>query len=463
MSAQSFISAIDALKQKLSKLSQDVRRVHQNSMQNDPSDLIIQLSEVIDAIPLISWLSAQQIYPRIYWQARDKTQEVAAIGSCKSFYFENETDDERLSEIYRQQKALSNDPNIRYYGGLAFDRSIISWPEFGRAHFVLPRIELRRSDEYFLLLVNLNFADVDPIEECQKAIEALQALVSAKPLMLPHKVSLLGRQDSPNFSRWTELVEQVTDPKFNHKVPKVVLSRISRLDISDDVDPWMLLACWQGRNQNSFQFGFQFSPHKTFISCSPERLFRRHGNELYTEALAGTTIRGFNQQEDDALALQLLQDSKNSHENQLVREHIVDMLTPLSHYVGADELPRIFKLSHIQHLHRSIRAELKAEVDDFQLLQALHPTPAVGGLPRQAAMNFIRQQEGYIRGWYAGACGYFNKYESEFSVAIRSALIEPKTISLFAGAGIVAGSNPQAEWQELENKLATIISILIDF
>ena len=426
-------------------------------------DLILQLAEPIHSIPLISWLSAQIIYPRVYWQGRDKNEEVAAIGSSKRFHFENEIDDISLADIYQKQKSLSNNPNVRYYGGLAFDRSIDSWPEFGRAHFVLPRIELRRSNESFSLLVNLNFADSTPEVECQRAIESLNSLVSAKPLMPPYKVNLLARHDSPSFSRWTELVNQVTEPQFNSDIPKVVLSRVSQLKISDSIDPWMLLACWQGRNPNSFQFGFQFTPDRTFISCSPERLFRRHQNELYTEALAGTTIRGFNQEEDDALAQQLLDDSKNSHENQLVREHIVSMLSPLSQYVGADELPNIFKLNHIQHLHRSIRAELKTGVNDFQLLQALHPTPAVGGLPRQAAMTFIRQQEGYIRGWYAGACGYLNKYESEFSVAIRSALIEPKTISLFAGAGIVAGSNPQSEWQELENKLATIISILIDF
>ncbi|MGL6124040.1 MAG: chorismate-binding protein, partial [Shewanella sp.] len=177
---------------------------------------------------------------------------------------------------------------------------------------------------------------------------------------------------------------------------------------------------------------------------------------------AGTTVRGLNQEEDIALANALLEDNKNSIENQLVRSHIVNMLTPLSNYVGADELATIFKLNHIQHLHRAIRAELKPGISDFQLLQALHPTPAVGGLPRHSAHNFIRQREGYIRGWYAGACGYFNKDESEFSVAIRSALIEPGRINLFAGAGIIAGSEPEAEWQELENKLATIMSILFE-
>ncbi|WP_198781838.1 isochorismate synthase [Shewanella putrefaciens] len=446
-------------------LSEDLKRLIDKLIQLKqvpPTEPIVQLSQTTVSMPLISWLASQTQYPRIYWHGRDRIEEVAAIGACKDFKFETGVDDQQLAQAYQAQRALSTNQDIRYYGGVAFDRSIESWPEFGNSRFVLPRIEFRRSGTQFSLRVNLNFADNDPHTEIDKAIAAIEAVMPAKPLAPPNKLALLGRSDRPDFQRWKALVEQVVDPKFNQDTPKVVLSRLTQLEVNERVDPWMVLACWQGRNPNSFQFGFQFSPDRTFISCSPERLFRRRQQELFTEALAGTTVRGLNQEEDIALANALLEDNKNSVENQLVRSHIVNMLTPLSHYVGAEESATIFKLTHIQHLHRAIRAELKAGVNDFQLLQALHPTPAVGGLPRHSAMSFIRQREGYMRGWYAGACGYFNKYESEFSVAIRSALIEPGRINLFAGAGIIAGSDPLAEWQELENKLATIMSILIE-
>ncbi|MEJ6520710.1 isochorismate synthase [Shewanella bicestrii] len=427
-----------------------------------PTEPIVQLSLTTVSIPLISWLASQNQYPRIYWHGRDKVEEVAAIGACKDFKFKTGVDDDTLAEIYQQQRALTTNPEIRYYGGVAFDRSIESWPEFGNSRFVLPRIEFRRSANQFSLRVNLNFADRHPEEEIDLAITAIEAVLPARPLAPPNKLALLSRTDIPDFPRWKTLIEQVVEPKFNQETPKVVLSRHTELEVNAQVDPWMVLACWQGRNPNSFQFGFQFSPERTYISCSPERLFRRRQQELFTEALAGTTVRGLNQEEDTALANALLEDNKNSIENQLVRRHIVSMLSPLSQHVGAEEAATIFKLNHIQHLHRAIRAELKQGVNDFQLLQALHPTPAVGGLPRESAMRFIREREGYMRGWYAGACGYFNKYESEFSVAIRSALIEPGKINLFAGAGIIAGSDPVAEWQELENKLATIMSILIE-
>ncbi|BAJ00091.1 menaquinone-specific isochorismate synthase [Shewanella violacea DSS12] len=425
-------------------------------------DPIIQVSVNIKAVPVIAWLAAQPIYPRIYWKGRDTEEEVAAIGCCKDFFYDETTDDNQLAMEYQAQRALTKNQDIRYYGGVAFDRSTEAWPEFGRARFVLPRVELRRSGTEFKLVVNLNCDKQDTQSERRHAMESLGSLAPAKPLPPPNKVSLLGRSDRPDRHHWTELVNRVTDPKFIHETPKVVLSRLTQLEVNEEINPWMLLACWQGRNPSSFQFGFQFSPNRTFISCTPERLYRRRHRELFTEALAGTTTRGLNQEEDALLATQLQEDSKNSHENQLVSQHIVDVLSPLSRYVGAEESPKVFKLSHIQHLHRSIRAELKPEVDDFQLLLAMHPTPAVGGLPREAAMDFIRQQEGYARGWYAGACGYFNHYESEFAVAIRSALIEPGRINLFAGAGIVSGSEADAEWAELENKLTTILSILTE-
>ncbi len=122
--------------------------------------------------------------------------------------------------------------------------------------------------------------------------------------------------------------------------------------------------------------------------------------------------------------------------------------------------PRILKLRLLQHLKCDIEAELKPGVCDWQLLEALHPTPAVGGAPREAALAFIRENEPYERGWYAGACGMLSRETSEFAVAIRSARIRGQRVTLFAGAGIVAGSEPAAEWAELDNKIANVLSLL---
>lgn len=446
-----FSQVIDSLKEKLSNV-----KIPPNSCS------IYQVSIDCHQLPLISWLAAQTQFPKIYWKGRDSEQEVAAIGCCKDFYFQDTQDNSQQVSAYQQQQSIATPKGVRYYGGVAFDSEDETWQAFGQAHFVLPQIELRRNQQHFELLVSLNIETGNIAQQIATAISTLEQLQPAIPLPSIDKVALLNRTDQPTQAQWTKLVQQVTHPSAIQQTPKVVLSRLTTLSIEDDINPWTLLACWQGKNSNSFQFGFQFSPDSAFISCTPERLFRRVGRQLSTEALAGTTIRGDNKQTDQQLAQQLLNDNKNSHENRLVMKDIVNALTPLSNTITADETATIFKQSHIQHLHRAISAELNSGVNDLQILHALHPTPAVGGIPKTSALAFIRQNEGYSRGWYAGACGYFNEDESEFAVAIRSALITPKQIKLFAGAGIVTGSEADAEWRELENKLTTILSIISD-
>jgi menaquinone-specific isochorismate synthase len=219
------------------------------------------------------------------------------------------------------------------------------------------------------------------------------------------------------------------------------------------------LAQWAQHAQECFHFGFQFSPEQSFISCSPERLYRREGRHLFTEALAGTIRRSGDEATDAALAAELLSDSKNRLENRLVHADILNRLASLTSRASLTE-PRILKLRLLQHLKCDIEADLSPGVGDWQLLDALHPTPAVGGAPRESALAFIRAFEPYDRGWYAGACGMLSRETSEFSVAIRSAVVREQTITLFAGAGIVAGSEPAAEWAELDNKIANVLSLL---
>ncbi|TKB47931.1 isochorismate synthase [Ferrimonas sediminicola] len=418
----------------------------------------VQLSESIQPTLLLPWLAAQEMWPQIYWRESNQGEQVAALGACGQHRIDAHAP-QKLSEFY-ERCCRNNHSGLRWYGGVAFDTRQPAWDIFGQAQFILPRLEIRQGEREAQLLLNLNGDPERWLQELTRAAAFLEQVRAIKPLPPLAPGHILSRQDTPSESHWHQLVTQVTEPEFNRDTPKVVLARQSQLQLSHQPHPWTVLHAWQLLNPNSYQYGFQLTPKDSFISCSPERLFQRSQQELTTEALAGTTVRGFTPEEDDALAQALLDDDKNQHENQLVRLQIEKQLQPLCDYVGTEESPSILKLNHIQHLHRTIKAEVKYGVNDLQLLQALHPTPAVGGYPRESAMTFIRQREGFSRGWYAGACGYFNCLGSEFSVALRSARFSGDTITLFAGAGIVAGSDPDAEWQELENKLATIMGIL---
>lgn len=410
----------------------------------------------------LGWLTAQTLYPRIYWQARGpKSPEYVALGRIHEL-----TRPEDIQRVCDNASSHSED-SPRYFGGLAFDPTQPGWPDFGPCRFVLPRIELVRRGECISLCLNLWLPKREQASEfdaeLRTAEAALDALQPEAPLPPLHPQAW-QREDCPSPALWQTLVERVTDPASQAHTPKVVLSRESRLSQADGaepahISPWSLLAQWAQHAQECFHFGFQFSPEQSFISCSPERLYRREGRHLFTEALAGTIRRSGDEATDAALAAELLADSKNRLENRLVHADILHRLAPLSTHASLTE-PRILKLRLLQHLKCDIEAELSPGVCDWQLLDALHPTPAVGGAPRESALAFIREFEPYDRGWYAGACGMLSRETSEFSVAIRSALIREQAISLFAGAGIVAGSEPAAEWAELDNKIANVLSLL---
>ncbi len=416
----------------------------------------VRLRVAVEIRSFLGWLAAQTLYPRIYWHARGHDKpEYVALGSIRELT--RPQDIQQVCEHANQP----HDDSPRYYGGLAFDPAQSGWQGFGPCRFVLPRIELVRRGECVSLCLNLWLTDDNLDAELQAAEAALDALHPEAPLPALQKQPW-QRQDCPGPAQWQTLVERVTAPDFQAHTPKVVLSReslLSRQLHNEQLCPWSLLAQWAQHAQECFHFGFQFSPEQSFISCSPERLYRREQDHLFTEALAGTIRRSGDEATDAALAAELLTDSKNQLENRLVHADILSRLAPLTTSASLTE-PRILKLRLLQHLKCDIEAELKPGVCDWQLLDALHPTPAVGGAPREAALAFIREFEPHDRGWYAGACGMLSRETSEFSVAIRSARVTAQTITLFAGAGIVAGSEPAAEWAELDNKIANVLSLL---
>ncbi|MGY6039316.1 isochorismate synthase [Aeromonas sp. AE23HZ002T15] len=421
----------------------------------------VRLRVAVEVQSFLGWLAAQTLYPRIYWQARGpRSPEYVALGCIHELT--------RPQDIRRVCDSIDggSDDSPRYYGGLAFDPAQPGWPGFGPCRFVLPRIELVRRGESVSLCLNLWLPTRDEADafdaELRAAGSALDALLPEAPLPTLGKRAW-QRQDCPSPALWQQLVETVTSPASQAHTPKVVLSRessLAQIDTSQSpLSPWSLLAQWAAQAQECFHFGFQFSPEQSFISCSPERLYRREGRHLFTEALAGTIRRSGDAATDERLAAELLADSKNRLENRLVHADILSRLAPLTSNASLTE-PRILKLRLLQHLKCDIEAELGPGVCDWQLLDALHPTPAVGGAPRESALAFIREHEPYERGWYAGACGMLSRETSEFAVAIRSALVQEQSLRLFAGAGIVAGSEPAAEWAELDNKIANVLSLL---
>jgi menaquinone-specific isochorismate synthase len=242
---------------------------------------------------------------------------------------------------------------------------------------------------------------------------------------------------------------------------KIVLARALDLAAPCPLHPLRVLNGLRQRFPDCYAFSLSNGRGQSFIGASPERLVRVSQGVLETEALAGSARRGASASEDAALAGALLASEKDRREQRLVLDSIVRRLAPLGLRLEFAEKPALRRLANVQHLHTPVRAALP---DDARLLDALvrlHPTPAVGGSPRAAAVARIRELEGFPRGLYAGALGWLNaRGGGEFLVGIRSALVDGAAARVYAGAGIVAGSSPEKEFAETELKFKALLDAL---
>jgi isochorismate synthase len=202
---------------------------------------------------------------------------------------------------------------------------------------------------------------------------------------------------------------------------------------------------------------------RTFLGATPERLVSVTGRSFRTVALAGSARRDADPAVDERLAAELLASEKEHEEHRIVVDVLRAALAPVATRLDIDEAPSVVRLRTIQHLRTAIEGELGAPGGLLGLVERLHPTPAVGGAPRELALEMIGEQEGLDRGWYAGPVGWLDAAgDGEFVVAIRSGVVAGRLASLFAGCGIVADSDPVREWDESTNKLRALANALGD-
>lgn len=215
------------------------------------------------------------------------------------------------------------------------------------------------------------------------------------------------------------------------------------------------------QHPDCYIFAFSDGGATHFIGASPERLLSIRQGRLVTDALAGSAPRGTTAPEDHAIGQALLHNPKEQSEHRLVVEFIVERLRSQGLLPRYGTPPGLLRLSHIQHLHTPIGGDVPEALSPLQLVAALHPTPAVAGVPTAAACEQIRQSEGGDRGLYAAPFGWIDHQgNSEFIVGIRSALIQGHRARLFAGAGIVAGSDPDRELAEIQLKFQALAEAL---
>jgi isochorismate synthase len=198
-----------------------------------------------------------------------------------------------------------------------------------------------------------------------------------------------------------------------------------------------------------------------FLGASPELLVEKHGTSIRSFPLAGSAPRGTGPEDDERIATALLSASKERQEHRIVVDEVARILRGVTTELHVPATPSVLRLANIQHLGTEITGTARNETDFVDLVSELHPTPAVAGMPTAAARRFIRENEPFDRGWYAGALGWVDgSGDGEAIVALRGMLFRESIAQVYAGAGIVRGSLPAAEVAETEAKLAAILDVL---
>jgi len=372
---------------------------------------------------------------------------------------------EGLFEQVETDPTLPDGARPRVYGGFAFTPSPVSratdhpWHGFRSAEFRLPAIQFSLTGDGAWLTAAGVGRDAE--QRANERLEAWHDRIRALPdLGVRGKPGTREKSYDPGKAEWNEQVSSAVSRIQNGTLRKVVLAQSLGVTLDRPVTVADLLTRLGSVYPDCYRFLFESARSGSFFGATPERLVRVNGTAVDTEALAGSIGRGETTEEDEWLADQLRASEKNSHEHELVVEAIRDQLGALTETVGTGTRS-VRKLANVQHLQTPIRARLAAETHVVRLVDALHPTPAVGGLPPEQALETIGETEAFDRGWYAAPVGWIDgDGNGSFAVAIRSAITAGTDARLFAGAGIVADSNPDHEYDELQLKYRPVLDEL---
>ncbi|MCA9630243.1 MAG: isochorismate synthase [Myxococcales bacterium] len=436
---------------------------------------LVSLSVPAPRVPADTLLRARGDAPSFLWAPPAAThfagfgaaQEISSAGPGR---FRESA--QRGAQVLREIRELlaPEAPNARLFGGFAFQSASGEhglsdpWQSFGEARFLLPRVRYAVSGDQAWLSLTLGPSERNPervAEELHQLLGGLRHAEAPNSLAMRQAHGDVVSTEASSYDSWQTLIQSILAAIAKGGAEKIVAARKTRFTLQNAVDPLAVLQRLQGSpNVNRVAFRFAMAE---FLAATPERLLRRSGRQIQTEALAGTlpTQRASGSVADAVRAL--LASRKDREEHAYVVQEILRCLAPFCSSIRAADEPVVRELRHVVHLQTPIAGELAAEPERhvLELVEALHPTPAVGGVPREFALDFLSQHEALERGWYAGPLGWFDAAgDGEFWVGLRSGVFEGNQAHLFAGAGIVRGSETQSEFAETEVKLTSLLRAL---
>jgi isochorismate synthase len=417
---------------------------------------------------------------RVFWEQPSAGWALAGVGAAQTFTATGPDRCARVDTAWRDLLAgallSGTDPAAGagpvLLGGFAFDPArpaTALWRGFPEALLVLPRFLLRSTaTESWLTTSLVLWPDSDPAAEAGALVRERTWLLSAEcgvrsaeyaeSIRNPH--STIRTQDARSVADWAATVAAAAAEVRAGALAKVVLARDVTVTGSQPFAVGGALRYLRGAYPNCYVFAVARGD-RCFLGASPERLVRAVGGQVQVTCLAGSTARGTTPEEDAQLGDELLASAKNRHEHAVVAAMLQEALAECCVDVVLPAAPQLLKLPNVQHLYTPVTARLGPGGCLLDLVARLHPTPAVGGTPRPAALAWIRAHEGLDRGWYAAPVGWLDAQgDGEFAVALRSGLVDGATAHLFAGCGIMGDSDPAAEVAESRLKLRPMLSAL---
>ena len=364
----------------------------------------------------------------------------------------------------------------RLYGGFSFAAGRVktrTWEAFPTARFILPEVELYGEEGGGRLVVQAlhGGADDPPVQESalterlEELVQELAETRSPTPGSDPAGAETVRRQiASPSVDGrepWEETVRKVLEEIDRGRVSKVVLARHLDVPARSGMDPLSVLMRLHRTDNRAHVFLFEPETREALVGAAPETVATLIGRRFHATAVAGSAPEGQSPEESREMAERLLVSEKDLREHALTVQEMVRSLEPILDELAAEEHPHVLHLPGIQHLETRLAGRAPADSHVLRLLAALHPTPAVCGLPRAEALSLIGEEEPFDRGWYAGPVGWFDlEGNGVFAPALRSGVRAGDRWRLFAGAGVVAGSRPELEWEETGMKFEPVLRAL---
>jgi menaquinone-specific isochorismate synthase len=453
-----FEKALSSLKSALIRYENEIA-----TRENPATNTIVTFSQQVEPGDMKGWLANQTIFPRMFWMNREKDFAVAGIGSADTIEFERNGDNEscfREADLRISQK----NPGSRYFGGFRFNNLETQdpiWSGFSSCYLFLPLVQLSLENNAYSLSCHLSAEEDDDIgRKISSLLKALDQVVPDTGYTFGKLPDLVKLSYNPDENKWQDTCHKALETFERGDMEKIALARQTVLEFKSGFSPFLFMLLYPSEKSAIYNFYFEPSENHAFFSFSPERLYRRNGNLLLTEALAGTCSKDTLDGELIDASEVLLNSEKDIREHKFVKDMIYNELIDISIDIEMEEEVQVLQLNRLAHLYTRCSAKLKPEFEnDSAVLTTLHPTPAVGGVPRAPAMRLIMELEPFSRGWYAAPAGWISRDAAEFSVAIRSALVTGNHAYLYSGAGLVKGSDPSSEWEEIGQKIGDLLAI----